>query len=194
MSHEDQTPSGLVLRLRLAEGLFAQPLHPLFVVVLHLHGLYIWCSPRQDITPVTGARQRPPQRLPASLPSSLLKGSPRHRMSTFHDRINARREALQLTYEGVHQRLLEWEWPEGTASPALPTVGHWFNGTRRPRDMEHMRALCAVLDMRIDEAVNGVAVATNSVEDTMVAMLRDMPDNDQELALMLVATLKNRRQ
>lgn len=113
-------------------------------------------------------------------------------MSTFHDRINARREALQLTYESVHHRLLEWDWPDGSAAPALPTVGHWFNGTRRPRDMEHLKALCAVLDMQIDAAVKGVAVATSRVEATMVAMLRDLPDNDQELALTLVAALKNK--
>ena len=73
-------------------------------------------------------------------------------MSQLSRNINARRLELGLTYEQVYDALLKHPWPEGIDPPSLAVVGHWFNGRRRPRKMEHLVGLCEVLEMSLDEA------------------------------------------
>ena len=104
-----------------------------------------------------------------------------------HDTLNARRKMRGLTYEEVHEKLLAYPWSHGVKPPSLAVVGHWFNGTRRPRYMEHLRALCEVLDLTLDEAVKGApAEAKTGVEQAMLEALRSMSAAKAE-ALLAVA-------
>lgn len=76
-------------------------------------------------------------------------------MMRLHEILNARRVKLGWTYEDVHERLERYPWTHGKKPPALSTVGRYFNGRRRPRDMEHLKALLDILDISLDEAVKG---------------------------------------
>lgn len=86
-------------------------------------------------------------------------------MRPFHENINQRRIELGLTYEQVRQALELRKWPEGVSAPSVATVGHWFNGTRRPRHMEHLRALCETLQMTLDEAAGSDALLTQTTTE-----------------------------
>ncbi len=104
-----------------------------------------------------------------------IQGVGSQAVRTFSGNINARRLERGLTVEQVYDLLLSYRWPHGTEPPALPSVGHWFNGTRRPRNMEHLKALCAVLDMSLDEASGAKsAEAATAVEHRMLTILRDL--------------------
>jgi transcriptional regulator with XRE-family HTH domain len=117
-----------------------------------------------------------------------------HNMMRLHETLNARRIELGLTYEQVQERLDRYPWPAGIAPPKLPTVGHWFNGTRRPRNMQHLRGLCDVLDLSIDEAVKGAPnEAQTGVEQRMLDLLRSISDADGEMLLAMGERLKNPR-
>lgn len=112
-------------------------------------------------------------------------------MMRLHQTLNARRMALGWTYEQVHERLERYPWPIGVKPPSLAVVGHWFNGTRRPRKMEHLRGLCDVLDVSLDEAVKGApAEAKTGMEQAILDALREVPDESQELALAMLKQMR----
>ena len=106
--------------------------------------------------------------------------------------LNARRTQLGWTYEEVHARLESYAWPPGVQPPSLPVVGHWFNGRRRPRKMEHLRALCDVLDLSLDEAIGGTAEPATAVEQQMLQAMRELDPAAVELLLAMAAKLKGR--
>lgn len=109
---------------------------------------------------------------------------------SFSENINSRRIELGLTYEDVFDALQGRDWPEGTSAPSLAVVGHWFNGTRRPRDMHHLVALCDALRMSVDEAVRGDPMeATTAVEAAVLAKLRALSPEQQEAVLAMTETL-----
>lgn len=112
-------------------------------------------------------------------------------MRQFHEIIDQRRQDLGLTVEDVFERLDHYAWPRGTKAPALASVGHWFNGTRkRPRDMNHVRAICAVLDLEIGEAFGEDSVqAQTDVEQVMLKKMRKLSPEDQEIAMTLIEGL-----
>ncbi len=112
-------------------------------------------------------------------------------MRQFHEIIDQRRRDLGLTVEDVFEKLEHYSWPRGTKAPALATVGHWFNGTRkRPRDMNHVRAICSVLDLEIGEAFGeDSAQAQTDVEQVMLKKMRKLSPEDQELAMTLIEGL-----
>lgn len=112
-------------------------------------------------------------------------------MRQFHEIIDQRRRDLGLTVEDVFEKLERYSWPRGTKAPALATVGHWFNGTRkRPRDMNHVRAICSVLDLEIGEAFGEDSLqAETDVEQIMLKKLRKLSPEDQELAMTLIEGL-----
>lgn len=110
-----------------------------------------------------------------------------------HETLTARRLEKGWTYEQVHERLERYPWSPGVKPPSLPVVGHWFNGTRRPRKMEHLRGLCDVLDLSLDEAIKGApAEAKTGMEQAMLDALRDVPDDSQELALAMLRKLRRK--
>lgn len=112
-------------------------------------------------------------------------------MRRFHETINLRRIELKLTYEDVLAKLSELAWPPHVDPPSLPTVGHWFNGTRRPRDMEHLKALCDVLQMSIDEAVRGEPAKTVTAEErVMLDIMRDLGTDEAQSLLGIAAALR----
>ena len=107
-------------------------------------------------------------------------------MSETNVTLNNRRKALDLTYEAVHERLLKYPWTGGLKPPSLAVVGHWFNGTRRPRNMQHLRGLCDVLGISIDEAVKGKpGEAKTGMEQAMLEAMRKLPDLDTEMLLAM---------
>lgn len=107
--------------------------------------------------------------------------------------LNARRIEQGLTYEQVHERLERYPWPPTAKAPSLAVVGHWFNGTRRPRKMEHLKALCDVLDVSLDEAVSGSpAQAVTAVEQVLLHEFRKLSPRAQENLIALMAALEKK--
>jgi transcriptional regulator with XRE-family HTH domain len=116
-------------------------------------------------------------------------------MRSFAEIIDSRRRDKGLTVEQVFERLERYPWPKGVRPPALATVGHWFNGTRkRPRDMNHLRGLCDVLDLSIAEAMDEPSIeARTDLEQVILRGLRGIEPEDQELVAAMVESLKARR-
>lgn len=57
--------------------------------------------------------------------------------------------------------------------------------------MEHLRGLCDVLDLSLDEAIKGApAEAKTGMEQAVLDALRDVPDDSQELALAMLRKLR----
>lgn len=107
-------------------------------------------------------------------------------MRPLHETLNARRKLRGLTYEQVHEALSHKRWHKAQA-PSLPTVGHWFNGTRKPRHMEHLRALCDVLDLSLDEVYGMKAgEAKTETEMALLSAAREADDEDVQLALAIL--------
>lgn len=114
-------------------------------------------------------------------------------MSLLSANINARRQELGLTYEQVWELLLAYPWPEGVKSPSLSVVGHWFNGERRPRKMEHLRGLCDVLGMTIDQAAGGSnEEARTDEEQAWLRAFREVERADREYLLATAAVMAKR--
>lgn len=133
-----------------------------------------------------------------SSPDSYAVGLP-HRspesqpVSRLSENLNARRLALGLTYEQVWEALQTWDWPEGVKPPSLSVVGHWFNGERRPRKLEHLQGLAAVLRMTLDEAASGAEVNANTaMEHAVLSGLRELSDADAQVVLAVIEQLKKR--
>lgn len=99
-------------------------------------------------------------------------------MTMLHSTLNARRKALGMTYDAVHAALELYRWPEGVTCPAWSTVGRWLNGTRTPRNVEHLRALCAVLGLSLADLFRDVADPGHGrdFEHAFVRLLRDLSD------------------
>jgi hypothetical protein len=105
-------------------------------------------------------------------------------VSQLSDNLDSRRRELGWTYQRVWEELHDYPWPEGVKPPSLAIVGHWFNGRRRPRKMEHLQGLCAVLRLSIDDAVKGAATeAATGVEQALLVAIRKMDPKDAEFVL-----------
>lgn len=114
-----------------------------------------------------------------------------HPLRMLHRTLNERRKQIGLTYEDVHDRLQRWKWSDTVRAPSLAVVGHWFNGTRRPRNMEHLRALCGVLDISIDEATGGQPhTAATAIEQALLAEARTLDDESIQLLIAMARRLK----
>ena len=115
-------------------------------------------------------------------------------MSQLSTNINARRQELGLTYEQVWEALLKYPWPDGIKPPSLAVVGHWFNGGRRPREMAHLKGLCEVLGMTLDEAARGPSdEARTDEEQAWLRLFRELKSGeDREYLIGLGTQLANR--
>lgn len=112
-------------------------------------------------------------------------------MRQFHEIIEARRRDLVLTVEQVHERIENRLLAQGKQPPALATVYHWFNGTRkRPRNMEHLKVLCEVLEIQIGEAFGEHPLeAKTELEQAILKKARPLSPADQELVIAFMERL-----
>lgn len=109
------------------------------------------------------------------------------------EQYDARRKALGWTLEDLHERLERYPWPTGVAAPSLSTVGHWCNGTRRPRDMRYTRALCDVLGIDLDEATGGKPREPKTAfGQALLAVAEQLEPEDAEIVLLTAQHLLQR--
>ncbi len=110
-------------------------------------------------------------------------------MSQIARNLNALRDKLGLTVPDVH-RALESRGVEVAES----TVYSWFNGSRGVRKMEHLKALCAILQTDLN-ALGGdeIEVAEGAVPVTIARELSALDEASQQLVLALVRSLAKPR-
>lgn len=107
-------------------------------------------------------------------------------MSQLSSNLTARRDALGLTVPQVHAALTR----AGT-DVAESTVYGWFNGSRGIRKMEHLKALCAVLETDLNAMLGDeIEVAEGPVEATIVRELKDLQPAQREAVLALIRTMR----
>lgn len=100
--------------------------------------------------------------------------------------LKARRDALGMTVPQVQQALLL----KGV-DVAPSTVFGWFNGSRGIRKMEHLKALCAVLQTTINEmSADEIEVVEGPVPATIARETAELDEASQQLVLALVRSLK----
>jgi transcriptional regulator with XRE-family HTH domain len=103
-------------------------------------------------------------------------------MRTLHDNLDARRAELGYTIAQVHAKLALMGLK---LSPS--TVGHWFTGRGKPRKMEHLKALCEVLETSISVmAGEDPEFARNGFESTLLKEIRNMSPAQREAMLALI--------
>lgn len=108
-------------------------------------------------------------------------------MNSFQQNINAQRLALGLTYEDVFARMSDRKYSAGVKAPSLSAVGNWFNGQRRPRNMEHLRALCDVLQISFEDAAGDDDIApVTTTEAELLKAVRNLSDTKAQ-ALLAIA-------
>lgn len=104
-----------------------------------------------------------------------------------HTVFSEARDALTWTNEVLHERLTAYPWPVGVNPPALATVGHWCNGTRRPRNMEHLRAMCVTLGLSLDEVIlSNEDEAKTAFEQKIIRGVRELSPEWQEHVLATI--------
>lgn len=107
-------------------------------------------------------------------------------MRPLHLIIDAQRETLGLSVADVHRAIQRVGVRVGYG-----TVAHWFTGERRPRDMKHLRALCKVLRISVDEATGGEPnVAATGEEAVWLESFRTMDDEQQKAALLFIQAMR----
>lgn len=108
-------------------------------------------------------------------------------MSLLSANLTARREELGLTVPEVHARLNR----NGT-SVAFSTVAGWFNGSRGVRKMEHLKALCAVLETDLNRLTGDeVELAEGPLDSTIARELKELTEAQREAVLALVRTMRS---
>lgn len=107
-------------------------------------------------------------------------------MSQLSDNLTARRESLGLSVPDVHAALNRKGF-----SVAFSTVAGWFNGSRGVRKMEHLLALCSVLQTDLN-ALGGseIELSEGAVNASIARESKDLPDAKKELVLALIRSLK----
>jgi transcriptional regulator with XRE-family HTH domain len=107
-------------------------------------------------------------------------------MTKLSDKLTDQRIALRLTVTDVHKQLNR----EGY-DVAFSTVAGWFNGSRGVRKMEHLQALCRVLQTDVRSIVDGeIEVTENAMQTAIAREIRDMSPVQQELVLALIRNMK----
>lgn len=107
-------------------------------------------------------------------------------MSQLSDNLNLQRDKLGLSVTDVHAALNRKGFPV-----AFSTVAGWFNGSRGVRKMEHLKALCAVLQTDLNTlGGDEVEVAEGKVEASVVRELRDLNETQQQAVLAIIRSMK----
>lgn len=107
-------------------------------------------------------------------------------MRPLYVNLTVRRKELGLKIAEVHAKLtlLGHE-----LSPS--TVGHWFTKRGKPRNMEHLKALCQVLQTSISEmAGEDPEFAQNGFESTLLKESRGMSPAQREAILAIIKANK----
>ena len=74
---------------------------------------------------------------------------------------------------------------------AFSTVAGWFNGSRGVGKMEHLKALCVVLQTDLNTlAGDEIEIAEGKVEATVLRELREITPAQREAVLALIRTMK----
>jgi transcriptional regulator with XRE-family HTH domain len=103
-------------------------------------------------------------------------------MSQLSENLNERRKALGLTYEDVHAKL-----EENGVIVSISTVGHWFNGTREPRSMKNLRALCDALETSIHSVLGEDFTYPQSKPEQLLLNKFRLMTAEQQSAYLLLA-------
>jgi transcriptional regulator with XRE-family HTH domain len=107
-------------------------------------------------------------------------------MSQLSDNLNLQRDRLGLSVTEVHAALNRKGYPV-----AFSTVAGWFNGSRGVRKMEHLKALCAVLQTDLNTlAGDEVELAEGKVEASVVRAMRDLSEAQREAVLAIIRSMK----
>lgn len=110
-------------------------------------------------------------------------------MSQLSDNLTAQRDRLGMSVSDVHAALNRKGFPV-----AFSTVAGWFNGSRGVRKMEHLKALCAVLQTDLNTlAGDEVEVAEGRIEASVVREMRDLDETQREAVLAIVKSMKPRQ-
>ena len=110
-------------------------------------------------------------------------------MSELSNNLFCRRVELGYSVPQVHKAL-------GLigVTVAESTVAAWFNGGRRPQDMQHLKALCKVLRTTISEmAGEDPEFAKNSLESALLAESREIDPSQLEAVLAIMRTMRPKR-
>lgn len=107
-------------------------------------------------------------------------------MSQLSDNLTSRREELKMKVPDVHAALNRLG-----IDVAPSTVFGWFNGSRSVRNMDHLKALCAVLQSDLNTlAGDEIEIAEGKVETSVVRELRELSPTQREAVLALVRSMK----
>lgn len=107
-------------------------------------------------------------------------------MSALSENLNRRRTELKLTVPDVTAELQRMG-----IEVAYSTVAAWFNGGRKPMAMDHLKALCAVLDTSISEmAGEDPEFAQNAFESTLLEESRALAPAQREAILAIIASMR----
>lgn len=107
-------------------------------------------------------------------------------MSQLSDNLTARRDKLGMSVPEVHAAMNRMGF-----DVAFSTVAGWFNGNRGVRKMEHLKALCVVLQTDLNSlGSDEIEFADGKVEASVIRELRDLTPAQQEAVLALVRSMK----
>ena len=106
-------------------------------------------------------------------------------MSKLSDNLTARREQLGLTVPQVHEELNRRGVPV-----AFSTVAGWFNGNRGVRNMENLKALCAVLQTDVNSVTGEMEIVEGPVQTTIAREVAELSQVQQEAVLALIRSMK----
>lgn len=109
-------------------------------------------------------------------------------MTRLSDNLTTRRESLGLNVPQVHEAL-----NLRGIDVAFSTVAGWFNGSRGVGDMDHLIALCEILQTDIDTMARGeIEVSEGSVAVKVARGLRQLNPTQQEAILAIIESMKGR--
>ena len=109
-----------------------------------------------------------------------------HEMSALSDNLSKRRAELKLSVPDVTASL-----QRKGIEVAYSTVAAWFNGGRKPKDMEHLKALCAILDTSISEmAGEDPEFAQNAFEAKLLEETRGLDPVQREAIMAIIASMR----
>ncbi len=110
-------------------------------------------------------------------------------MSQLSDNLSSRRDALGLTVPDVLRKLNEMGF-----DVAYSTVAGWFNGSRGVRNMEHLKALCEILQTDLDTITSGeMKVVEGKVAVSVARELEGLNPTQQEAVLAVIRSMRRDR-
>ena len=107
-------------------------------------------------------------------------------MSLLSNNLKKRLAELNLNVPQVHKSLELLG-----IKVSYSAVAAWCNGGRRPREMEHLKALCTVLQTTISEmAGEDPEFARDSFESLLLIESRELDKAQREAVLAIVKSMK----